>query len=73
MTCGAGRPAPFPLGGDGMTCEESAQFDSLKASCEELLELAEEYFGESSAPDRLRIKRAILRANAALGIEGPVE
>lgn len=56
-----------------MTCEESAQFDSLKASCEELLELAEEYFGESSAPDRLRIKRAILRANAALGIEGPVE
>jgi len=38
-----------------MTCEESAQFDSLKASCEELLELAEEYFGESSADARLGI------------------
>ncbi len=55
-----------------MTLEEQTRFDALKESCHDLIGLAEELFAECSAPNRMRVKRILLRAQRALGMDGPI-
>lgn len=55
-----------------MTPNEQACYEALRESCVDLIGLAEELFAECSAPNRMRVKRILLRAQRALGMDGPV-